>query len=141
MCNTDLKIQIINKEIAIHGIEGLILGVEKRIIALNGRICDLTKTDDGDLVEMARLKRNLAHAQLDIANYDLSIAQIRTQINELMQEAGRMAGERMAAQFGPLFETLFGGASDATATGDFMPAGFGDGSGIMAGFPSMMARG
>ena len=112
MCNTDLKIRLINKEIEIHGIEGLILGVEKRIISLNGRICDLAKAGDGDPVEMARLKRNLAHAELDVANYELSIAQAKADMNSLMQEAGRDAGERMAAQFGPLFETLFGGASE-----------------------------
>ena len=112
MCNTDMKIRLINKEIEIHGIEGLILGVEKRIISLNGRICDLAKADNGDPVEMARLKRNLAHAELDVANYELSIAQAKADMNSLMQEAGRDAGERMAAQFGPLFETLFGGASE-----------------------------
>ena len=112
MCNTDLKIAAINKEIEIHRLEGLILGVEKRIISLNGRICDLAKAGDGDPVEMARLKRNLAHAELDVANYELSIAQAKADMNSLMQEAGRDAGERMAAQFGPLFETLFGGASE-----------------------------
>ena len=112
MCNTDLKIRRINKEIEIHRLEGLILGVEKRIISLNGRICDLAKADNGDPVEMARLKRNLAHAELDVANYELSIAQAKADMNSLMQEAGRDAGERMAAQLGPLFETLFGGASE-----------------------------
>ena len=112
MCNTDLKIRLINNEIEIHRLEGLILGVEKRIISLNGRICDLAKAGDGDPVEMARLKRNLAHAELDVANYELSIAQAKADMNSLMQEAGRDAGERMAAQFGPLFETLFGGASE-----------------------------
>ena len=112
MCNTDLKIRLINNEIEIHRLEGLILGVEKRIISLNGRICDLAKAGDGDPVEMARLKRNLAHAELDVANYELSVAQAKADMNSLMQEAGRDAGERMAAQFGPLFETLFGGASE-----------------------------
>ena len=112
MCNTDLKIRLINNEIEIHRLEGLILGVEKRIISLNGRICDLAKAGDGDPVEMARLKRNLAHAELDVANYELSIAQAKADMNSLMREAGRDAGERMAAQFGPLFETLFGGASE-----------------------------
>lgn len=112
MCNTDLKIRLINNEIEIHRLEGLILGVEKRIISLNGRICDLAKADNGDPVEMARLKRNLAHAELDVANYELSIAQAKADMNSLMQEAGRDADERMAAQLGPLFETLFGGASE-----------------------------
>jgi len=84
MCNTDLKIRFINKEIEIHRLEGLILGVEKRIISLNGRICDLAKADNGDPVEMARLKRNLAHAELDVANYELSVAQAKADMNSLM---------------------------------------------------------
>lgn len=84
MCNTDLKIRLINKEIEIHRLEGLVLGVEKRIISLNGRICDLAKADNGDPVEMARLRRNFAHAELDVANYELSIAQAKADMNSLM---------------------------------------------------------
>ena len=47
-----------------------------------------------------------------MCNYELSIAQVKADMNSLMQEAGRDAGERMAAQFGPLLDAMFGSAPE-----------------------------
>lgn len=100
----------------------------------------------GTDVEMARLERNRVHAELDIANLKMQIAQVQVEVNELMQEAGRDAGERMAAQFGPLLDAVFGGAPKEEdvdrASMDFDPFGslLGD-LAASAMFPRMPARG
>ena len=105
MCNTDLKIAAVNKEIEINDAKRAVLVATKRVVSLNGRICMMIKAGNVDDVEVARLKRNIAAASLDIANLDYEMAQLESELKELTNELASETGRGMAAK---LVESMFG---------------------------------
>lgn len=121
MCNTDLTIAFINGDIKINDLRGKILVKMKRIASLQGRICRIREVifDEDDIPsEVARLERNIAAAQLDIANLKYEIACEEANLREIVQEI-----EDAEKETG-MFDALFG---DVEAKMAANPAVFGFG--------------
>ena len=140
MCNTDLKIAAINKENEINDAKRAVLVAERRIISLSGRVCEMVKAGNVDDVEVARLKRNIAAANLDIANLDYEMAQLASELEEITNELASETGRGMAAKLvKSMFGAMFGGfAEDEGVDSPSMDFGFG---GLTADDMASFARG
>ena len=127
MCNTDLTIAFINGDIEINRLQGEILVKMKRIASLQGRICNIREVifDEDDIPsEVARLERNIAAAQLDIANLKYEIACQESNQREIVDEIQDAEKEAKLQQATGMFDALFG---DLEAKMAANPATFGFG--------------